>query len=101
MFDDGDHLAVVLRREGAGWVLTDEGHTRMHRAEDADGPDPRDGARRRIGADALAAFGMENRGGELILEVRDSRYGDALLAFVQGLLRLASAARVFREGAEP
>jgi len=30
MFGDGDHLAVVLRRENNGWMLSDEGHTYMH-----------------------------------------------------------------------
>ena len=30
MFQDGDHLAVVLKREGDHWLLTDEGHTYMH-----------------------------------------------------------------------
>lgn len=27
LFDDGDHLAIVLRREGPRWVLSDEAHT--------------------------------------------------------------------------
>jgi len=29
MFDDGDHLAIVLKRQRDGWALTDEGHTFM------------------------------------------------------------------------
>ena len=32
VFDDGDHLAVVLRKEDAKWALSDEGHTYMHLA---------------------------------------------------------------------
>ena len=91
VFDDGDHLAIVLRRNAAGWVLSDKGHTYMHLARDSDEPDPQDGTRRRINSDALAVFGIEDRGGELILSVRDSHYGDALYAFVQGLLRAAGA----------
>ena len=27
LFEDGDHLAIVLKREQNRWVLTDEGHT--------------------------------------------------------------------------
>ena len=25
--DDGDHLSIVLKKEGGDWVLSDEGHT--------------------------------------------------------------------------
>ena len=57
VFDDGDHLAVVLRKEGAGWVLSDEGNTYMHLAEDGDEPDPRKKTRRRIMSNALSGSG--------------------------------------------
>lgn len=30
LFEDGDHLSIVLKREGAQWVLSDEAHTYMH-----------------------------------------------------------------------
>ena len=30
LFEDGDNLAVVLKREGERWILSDEGHTFMH-----------------------------------------------------------------------
>ena len=30
MFDDGDHISIVLKKEQGGWVLSDEGHTYMH-----------------------------------------------------------------------
>ena len=39
LFDDGDHLAVVLRRESTGWVLSDEAHTYMHLTYDIDEKD--------------------------------------------------------------
>ena len=29
-FDDGDHLAIVLKRYDKHWFLSDEGHTYMH-----------------------------------------------------------------------
>ena len=29
-FDDGDHLAIVLKRDGDEWILSDEAHTYMH-----------------------------------------------------------------------
>ena len=30
LFDDGDHLAIVLEKDGTRWVLSDEAHTYMH-----------------------------------------------------------------------
>ena len=97
VFDDGDHLAIVLRKENAGWVLSDEGHTYIHLAEDGEEPDPRDETRQRFMSNALAASGIEDRGGELILTVRETRYADALYSFVQGLLRVTGAWYAFTE----
>ena len=101
VLDDGDHLAIVLRRDDDGWMLSDEGHTYMRLARDIDGPDPHDGTRRKTVSAAAAAFGIEDREGELVLGVRNDRYGDALYPFVQGLLRIASASCVPTEGARP
>ena len=39
MFEDGDHLAIVLKRENGGWILSDEGHTYMHLTYDLDEKD--------------------------------------------------------------
>jgi hypothetical protein len=39
MFEDGDHLAIVIRRDGNRWTLTDEGHTYMHLTYDLDEKD--------------------------------------------------------------
>jgi len=30
MFNDGDHLSILLKRQNQQWVLSDEGHTLMH-----------------------------------------------------------------------
>ena len=29
-FDDGDHFGIVLKKEGQGWILSDEANTLMH-----------------------------------------------------------------------
>ena len=29
LFDDGDHLTILLKRENEGWFFSDEGHTFM------------------------------------------------------------------------
>ena len=34
MFEDGDHLAIVFKKEHDHWVLSDEGHTvDVHRVD--------------------------------------------------------------------
>ncbi len=96
-FDDGDHLCIVLRREGADWVLSDEGHTYMHLTYDIDEKDLRRGTRQRIISSALSIFQVEDREGELVLVVTNERYGDALYSFVQALLKITDVAYLSRE----
>ncbi len=97
-FDDGDHLAIVLRREGTGWALSDEAHTYMHLSYDIEEGDLHKGTRQKIIANALFVFRIEDRDGELILDVRDSGYGDALYSFIQGLLRIGDVSYLSQEG---
>ena len=97
LFDDGDHLAIVLRRDSTGWVLSDEAHTYMHLTYDIDERDLHGGTRQKIISNALSMFRIEDREGELVLDVRDSRYGDALYSFVQGLLRITDVSYLSRE----
>lgn len=97
LFDDGDHLAIVLRRERTGWVLSDEAHTYMHLSYDIDERDLHKGTRQKIIANALSMFRIEDRDGELVLDVRDSSYGDALYSFIQGLLRIGDVSYLSQE----
>ena len=97
LFDDGDHLAIVLRKEGAAWVLSDEAHTYMHLSYDIDEKDLHKGTRQKIIANALSLFRIEDRDGELILGVRDAGYGDALYSFIQGLLRIGDVSYLSQE----
>ena len=97
LFDDGDHLAIVLRREGPRWVLSDEAHTYMHLTYDLDEKDLHTGTRQKIISNALSLFQVQDREGELVLDVPDSRYGDALYSFVQALLRISDVSYLSRE----
>jgi hypothetical protein len=97
MLQDGDHLAVLLRRENGRWVLTDEGHTLMHLTYDLDEEDLRHGTRAKLIDTALSAFSVEDRDGELVLPVPEERYGDALYSFVQALLRITDVTYLSRE----
>jgi len=96
-FEDGDHLAMVLKHEREGWVLTDEGHTYMHLTYDLDEKDFQRGTRGKIINNALSAFSVNDREGELLLTVRDERYGDALYTFIQALLKISDITFLSRE----
>lgn len=97
MFEDGDHLAVVLKREGDHWLLTDEGHTYMHLTYDLEESQIQKGTRAKIITSALSAFSVEDRRGELVLAIPEERYGDALYSFVQALLKISDVTFLSRE----
>lgn len=97
LFDDGDHLAIVLKREGTQWILSDEAHTFMHLTYEVDERYLLSGTRYKIITEALSKFGIEDRNGELTLGVPDGRYGDALYSFVQAILKIADVTYVARE----
>ena len=97
MFDDGDHLDIVLRKDGTRWVLSDEAHTYMHLTYDMDEKDLHSGTRRKIISNALSMFQIEDHDGELVLDVPEERYGDALYSFVQGLLKISDVSYLSRE----
>lgn len=97
LFEDGDHLAIVLKSENSHWVLTDEAHTFMHITYDMDEKDLQRGTRQQIIAKALSMFRVQDRDGELALVVEDGRYGDALYSFVQALLKVSDVTYLTRE----
>jgi hypothetical protein len=97
LFEDGDHLAVVLKREGPNWVLSDEGHTYMHLTYDLDEKDLQRGNRQKIIGNALSAFSVEDREGELRLIIPEERYGDGLFSFAQALLKISDVSFLSRE----
>lgn len=96
VFEDGDHLAIVLRKQGSRWVLSDEAHTFMHLTYDIDEKDLQRGTRHKRISNALSTFRIEDREGELVLDVQDGRYGDALFSFVQALLKVADVTYLSR-----
>jgi hypothetical protein len=97
MFNDGDHLAIVLKKEAGRWTLSDEGHTLMHLTYELDERDLREGGRQKIISNALSAFTVEEQDGELVISVEDDHYGDALYSFVQALLRISDVSYLSRE----
>ena len=97
MFEDGDHFVIVLKKDGNRWILTDEAHTFMHLTYDIDEKLLHRGTRREIISKALTMFEVEDRNGELILEVQDECYGDALFSFAQAILKIADVSYLSRE----
>ncbi len=96
-FDDGDHLAVVLKRDLLGWVLSDEGHTYMRLTYDIDEDALLSGTRQQIISDVLSGFQVDDREGELVLGVPEGEYGNALFSFMQALLKIADISYLTRE----
>lgn len=97
MFEDGDHLSIVLKRDNGSWMLSDEGHTYMHLTYDLDEKDLQRGTRQKIISNALTVFKVEDREGELIVNIEGDRYGDALYSFVQALLKITDVNYLSRE----
>lgn len=96
-FDDGDRLAIALKRGADGWTLTDEGHTYMHLTYRMDERDLQRGNRQGIISAALAGYGVEDQNGELLIQIAGDGYGDALFNFVQALLRISDVSYLSRE----
>lgn len=99
MFDDGDHLSIVLKRRQGKWELSDEGHTYMQLSYEVNPSDMFKGTRGKIIANTLEMFDVRDRGGELVIDVIDDDYGDALFTFVQALLKIADVSYLSRERA--
>lgn len=97
LFEDGDHLCIVLHRRDENWVLSDEGHTFMHLTYELDEKWLQQGTRNKIITSALGSFGVEDADGELQLNVPNERFGDALFAFVQALLKVTDVLFLSRE----
>ncbi|MFC1857738.1 DUF1828 domain-containing protein [Thermodesulfobacteriota bacterium] len=97
MFNDGDHLSIVLKSENGRWILSDEGNTFMHLTYDLDEKDLHRGTRQKIIGNALSIFSVQDREGELVIPIQDNRYGDALYNFIQALLRITDVTYLTRE----
>lgn len=98
MFDDGDHLVIVLKNEDNKWILSDEGHTFMHLTySNLDLRDIQKGTRQKIINNTLQMFGIEDRKGELIIGIENNNFGDSLYSFVQALIKITDIAYLSRE----
>jgi len=97
LFEDGDHLAIVLKQKNGDWLLSDEGHTYMHLTYDLDEKDLQRGTRQKIITNTLSVFGVQDQEGEITINIPEGRYGDALYSFVQALLKITDITYLSRE----
>jgi hypothetical protein len=95
-FEDGDHFAIILKKENDGWILSDEASTLMHLSYQMD-DDIDSGNRGEIIQGSLAGFSVQNRSGELIIPISEGRFGDALFNFVQALTKVTDVSFLSRE----
>jgi hypothetical protein len=97
LFEDGDHLAIVLKIEQQRWALSDEGHTYMHLTYDLDEKDLQRGTRQKVISNALSVFSVQDREGELRLPIHDEQFGNALYSFIQALIKVSDVSFLSRE----
>lgn len=83
MFEDDDHLSIVLKKEGTWCVLSDETYTYMYFSYNIDEKDLHNGIRQQIISNALSRFRVKDDDRELTFTVPDERYDDAVYPFVQ------------------
>lgn len=93
-FDDGDRFSIVLKREKARWLLSDEAHTYMHMSYDIDVDKLYNGRRKALITKALTMFGVKDQNGELVIDVTKGDYGECLYSFVQALLKISDVSYV-------
>lgn len=100
-FEDGDSLVIVFKKEKQNWILTDEGHTFMHISYFMDiDVLIEDGKRKEIVDGVLSMYSVKNRDGELMIEIPNAEYGDALFSFVEALIKITDTTYLSRERVE-
>ena len=96
-FNDGDQLVIVLKKIGNKWVLSDEAHTFMHLTYYMDEKVLLSETRQKLILKARTMFDVEDYDGELIIEIPNEDYGQALFDFVQALLKINDVTYLSRE----
>ena len=96
-FNDGDHFAVVLKKSGDNWVLSDEGHTFMHLSYRMDIKSLEKGNRAQIISNTLSGFGISDDNGILTSVVDLANSGNVFYDYLQGLIKITDITYLSRE----
>lgn len=97
LFDDGDSFAIVLKKTGADWVLTDEGHTFMHLSYDIDIDSLDKGTRAKIISTTLNTFGIKEKSGVIFALVTEENMGNVFYNYIQALIKITDVSYLSRE----
>lgn len=96
-FNDGDQLVIVLKKMGNRWVLSDEAHTFMHLTYYMDEKALGSESRLKIISKALSMFQVKDYNGELVMDITDGDYGEALFDSIQALLKIIDVTYLSRD----
>jgi hypothetical protein len=96
-FEDGDEFSFVLKKNGNGWILSDEGHTYMHLSYEMDISTLEKGNRSKILSSIFENYGIEEKKGALISHFDIESSGDALYSYLQALTKITDITFLNRE----
>ena len=96
-FDDGDGFSIVLKKNGDGWILTDEGHTFMHMSYEMDMAALERGNRAELIETVLNNFEISESEGSLELRFEPNEAGNALYTYLQALTKITDLSYLNRE----
>jgi hypothetical protein len=99
-FDDGDSFAIVLKKMGKDWILSDEGHTFMHLSYEIDIDSLDKGTRAKIIGTTLSTFGIKEKTGILFANISKENMGDVFFNYVQALIKITDITYLSRERAK-
>ena len=97
LFDDGDSLAIILKKVGTDWLLTDEGHTFMHLSYDIDIDSLDKGSRAKIISTTLNAFSIQEKKGVIYAVLTEENMGNIFYNYVQVLIKITDISYLSRE----
>jgi Domain of unknown function DUF1828 len=97
LFDDGDSLAIILKKVGTDWFLTDEGHTFMHLSYDIDIDSLDKGSRAKIISTTLSAFSIQEKKGVIYAILTEENMGNIFYNYVQVLIKITDISYLSRE----
>lgn len=96
-FDDGDEFSFVMKKNGDGWMLSDEGHTFMHMSYEMDISALDKGNRARLLSSIYENYGVEEVDGSLVIRFDTESSGDALYSYLQALTKVTDLTYLNRE----
>lgn len=96
-FDDGDHFAIVLKKVGNNWLLSDEGHTYMHLSYIMDVKSLEKDKRAKIVSNAISNFGITESKGILTAVLNPGNSGNIFYNYIQGLIKITDITYLSRE----